>query len=217
MGVLPAHGGLDCQMEAVETDVGRHLQRTLDGGLDVFKRDLQFDDAHDLLLLHRDPCNSMAAGRRDRVVCTRPRTRGTQDRSGQRDEACPYARRYCARIAACRTIRCRGCPSLGLDLSMKKHVRAAFAMEADASVTSLVVAAGLREQGRAAMWNASANWPMQADLAARFDTILNKTADVVRAASAAIQLGDTCGRATSVTKVIKNLTTPVRFAAINSL
>lgn len=75
------------------------------------------------------------------------------------------------------------CPSL--DLSMKEHVRAVFAMEADASVTSLVVAAGLREQGRPAMWNALANWPMQADLAARFDTILNETSDLGLAASAA--------------------------------
>ena len=75
------------------------------------------------------------------------------------------------------------CPSL--DLSMKEYVGAVFAMEADASVTSLVVAAGLREQGRPAMWNALANWPMQADLATRFDTILNETSDVGLAASAA--------------------------------
>lgn len=75
------------------------------------------------------------------------------------------------------------CPSL--DLSMKEHVRAVFAMEADASVTSLVVAAGLREQGRPAMWDALTHWPMQADLATRFDTILNETSDVGLAASAA--------------------------------
>lgn len=77
------------------------------------------------------------------------------------------------------------CPSL--DLSMKEHVRLVFAMEADASVTSLVVAADLRMQGKPMMWNALASWPMQADLAARFDRILDETSDVGLAASAAFE------------------------------
>jgi len=92
------------------------------------------------------------------------------------------------------------CPSL--DLSMMEHIRAVFAMEADASVRSLVVAAGLREQGRPAMCDALANWPMQADLATRFDTILNETSDVGRLLQLPLWLGHTCGRATLVTKVI---------------
>jgi hypothetical protein len=75
------------------------------------------------------------------------------------------------------------CPSL--DLSMKQYAQAVFAMEADASVTSLVVATYQRKQGDPAMWNALATWPMQADLAARFDATLSETSDIAAAASAA--------------------------------
>lgn len=75
------------------------------------------------------------------------------------------------------------CPSL--DLAMQDYAEAVFAMEADASVTSLVVAAYLRDTGNAAMWNALANWPMQADLAARFEATLSHTSSIADAASAA--------------------------------
>ena len=77
----------------------------------------------------------------------------------------------------------RSCPSV--DLSMGEYVQGVFAMEADASVTSLVVAAWLREQGNDAMWEALADWPMQSDLALSFDTELAKSSDIGLAASAA--------------------------------
>lgn len=59
------------------------------------------------------------------------------------------------------------CPSI--NLSMQNYAQAVFAMEADASVTGLVVADFLRDQGRPDMWNALENWPMQADIAAVYD------------------------------------------------
>ena len=46
MGVGPAHGSLQRQVQAVEGDICGYLQRTGDRRLDIFKRDLQFDDAH---------------------------------------------------------------------------------------------------------------------------------------------------------------------------
>lgn len=75
------------------------------------------------------------------------------------------------------------CP--GLDLAMRDYAQGVFALEADASVTSFVVAAYHRAQGRAAMWDALAAWPMQADLAATFDAKLADTTDITAAASAA--------------------------------
>lgn len=75
------------------------------------------------------------------------------------------------------------CPSL--DLSMHEYANGVFAMEADASVTSLVVAAFLREQGDRTMWDALASWPMQSDLAKRFDAELEETSSISLAASAA--------------------------------
>lgn len=61
--VSPAHGGLDGQVEAVEADIGRHLQGAYDSGLDIFKLDLQLDDAHGPVPLS-GLCNSRAGGRR---------------------------------------------------------------------------------------------------------------------------------------------------------
>lgn len=74
------------------------------------------------------------------------------------------------------------CPTLAL--SMQAYARAVFAMEADASVTSITVAATLRDAGRPAMWDALAGWPMQADLTRVHADSMAETGDPVRAASA---------------------------------
>lgn len=73
------------------------------------------------------------------------------------------------------------CP--GLDLSMRAYANAVFAMEADASVTSLVVATFHRKQGRPEMWDALAAWPTQADIAARFAATFAKTLRIEDAAT----------------------------------
>jgi hypothetical protein len=75
------------------------------------------------------------------------------------------------------------CPSLSL--GMKDYAQGVFAMEADASVTNLVVAAHLRDNGEPEMWIALSRWPMQADIARVFDTTLRKTGDVSQAAHSA--------------------------------
>lgn len=75
------------------------------------------------------------------------------------------------------------CPSP--DLSMESYAEAVFAMEADASVTSLVIADALRSAGHPAMWDALASWPMQADISASYDDALDETGQISAAASAA--------------------------------
>jgi len=60
------------------------------------------------------------------------------------------------------------CPSM--DLAMRDYATAVFAMEADSSVTSLVVAWALRDAGDTAMWDALAGWSMQSDIAIAFET-----------------------------------------------
>ena len=44
MRVGPAHGGLDRQMQAIETDVGRHDDASHHLGLDMVERDLQYGE-----------------------------------------------------------------------------------------------------------------------------------------------------------------------------
>ena len=75
------------------------------------------------------------------------------------------------------------CPKM--NLSMKEFAEGVFAMEADASVTSLVVATRLRNHDTPEMWNALAHWPMQYDIAATFDRVLQSTSDMRLAASGA--------------------------------
>lgn len=74
------------------------------------------------------------------------------------------------------------CPTLAL--SMEAYAEFVFAMEADASVTSLAVAYLQRGTGEPAMWEALASWPMQADLAVIFETTLAETGDMNRTAAA---------------------------------
>lgn len=71
------------------------------------------------------------------------------------------------------------------DLAMKEHARVVMAMEADASVTALVVAAALRDAGEPAMWHALLAWPLQADLVRTFDAELEAGSDLAGAASRA--------------------------------
>lgn len=75
------------------------------------------------------------------------------------------------------------CPSS--DLAMGENARAVFAMEADASATSLVVAWALREAGNPQLWDALATWPMQQDIAQIFADEMRASNDMGKAASAA--------------------------------
>ncbi len=71
------------------------------------------------------------------------------------------------------------------DLSMEEHARAIFAMEADASATSLVVAWTLRENGLPDLWDALSAWPMQRDIAEAFAARAGQDGDLSAAATAA--------------------------------
>ncbi|EPX85033.1 DUF6782 family putative metallopeptidase [Salipiger mucosus] len=77
------------------------------------------------------------------------------------------------------------CPAPGL--AMAEHARAVLAMEADASVASLVVAWRMRELGREDLWEALAGWPMQADIAVAFEAEMHASGNVALAAGAAFQ------------------------------
>ena len=58
------------------------------------------------------------------------------------------------------------CPSD--HLAMEEYARATFALEADASAISLLVAWQLKEKGQPAVWSALSSWDSQSDIAARF-------------------------------------------------
>lgn len=75
------------------------------------------------------------------------------------------------------------CPTLSL--GMKDYAQAVFAMEADATVTNLVVASHLKAEGDPAMWMALENWPMQSDIVDVFAASLEETGNLSLAAHAA--------------------------------
>jgi len=75
------------------------------------------------------------------------------------------------------------CPSD--DLAMSEYARAIFALEADASVISLLVAWDMKENGNDGPWLALSAWPTQSDIAAKFASEMLATGDVPSAASAA--------------------------------
>ncbi|NNK78844.1 MAG: hypothetical protein HKP40_09055 [Litoreibacter sp.] len=75
------------------------------------------------------------------------------------------------------------CPSD--DLAMKEYARATFALEADASVVSLLVAWDMKENGNSGPWLALSAWPTQADIASSFASEMRASNDVPTAASAA--------------------------------
>ncbi|MBV2360009.1 hypothetical protein KUH32_09500 [Thalassococcus sp. CAU 1522] len=70
-------------------------------------------------------------------------------------------------------------------LSMQENARAVFALEADATVASLVVAWTLRTQGDPDAWNALKTWPMQSDIADVFERAMQDTGDPAIAAARA--------------------------------
>ncbi|WGW05412.1 DUF6782 family putative metallopeptidase [Tropicibacter oceani] len=75
------------------------------------------------------------------------------------------------------------CPSL--DLAMTDYAQAVFAMEADASVASLVVARYLLDNGQPRMWEALIAWPLQGDIAQVFQQAWTRHADLGAAAAQA--------------------------------
>ena len=75
------------------------------------------------------------------------------------------------------------CPSD--DLAMKEYVRATFALEADASAISLLVAWDMAKYGNEEVWTALSTWPTQKDIADSFLKELARSADSAAAAAAA--------------------------------
>lgn len=75
------------------------------------------------------------------------------------------------------------CPSD--ELAMKEYARATFALEADASVVSLLVAWDMKEHGSEGPWLALSSWPAQSDIAARFASEMRQSDDAASAASVA--------------------------------
>lgn len=75
------------------------------------------------------------------------------------------------------------CP--GNALSLHDAARATYALEADASAVSLMLAWQRRQAGDAAAWEALAGWPQQADIAARFAGAMAAGADLPDAVAAA--------------------------------
>ena len=75
------------------------------------------------------------------------------------------------------------CPSD--DLAVGDYVSAVFAMEADASAISLLMAWDMKERGHPGAWQALSRWPLQADIARRFAAGMASTGDTAQAVSAA--------------------------------
>ena len=70
-------------------------------------------------------------------------------------------------------------------LSMKEYGRATFAIEADASAVSLLLAWDMKAHGDPSVWEALAAWPSHQDIAARFAETMEETGDGPRATTAA--------------------------------
>lgn len=75
------------------------------------------------------------------------------------------------------------CPSD--DLAMAEYARSIFALEADASAVSLLVAWNMKENGNDGPWLALSEWPTQSDIAAKFASEMMVSGDVPSAASVA--------------------------------
>jgi hypothetical protein len=75
------------------------------------------------------------------------------------------------------------CPSDAL--SMTEYAQAVFALEADASAISIMIAWDLKEQGDPTLWDALASWETQSDIASRFAGEMNASGDPGAAVSAA--------------------------------
>lgn len=70
-------------------------------------------------------------------------------------------------------------------LSMHDYAEAIFLMEADASVTTVLIADALRDLGDPRMWHALAAWPMQADILSAFEASRTSGSGLPDAAAAA--------------------------------
>jgi len=75
------------------------------------------------------------------------------------------------------------CPSD--NLAMAEYARATFALEADASAISLLVAWDMKENGNDSAWMALSSWASQSDIALSFANEMNNTGDVATAVSTA--------------------------------
>ncbi|MCK0141575.1 DUF6782 family putative metallopeptidase [Aliiroseovarius sp. F20344] len=75
------------------------------------------------------------------------------------------------------------CPST--DLAMKEYAHATFALEADASAITLLIAWDMKETGDETVWTALSDWASQSDIAARFEQTMSDTQDAGAAVSAA--------------------------------
>ena len=71
------------------------------------------------------------------------------------------------------------------DLSMSAYARAALALEADATVVALLVTWEQRMGGDDGPWRALASWGMTADIAERFEAVMDADGDVPKAAAEA--------------------------------
>jgi len=71
------------------------------------------------------------------------------------------------------------------ELAPRENARATYAVEADASAVSLLLAWLRRADGDASAWEALAAWPQQADIAARFADEIAEGADQPTATAAA--------------------------------
>lgn len=75
------------------------------------------------------------------------------------------------------------CPSD--DLAMNEYARATFALEADASAISLLIAWDMKARGDASVWAALSSWPSHSDIAASFSRAMRDTGDAALATTAA--------------------------------
>ena len=75
------------------------------------------------------------------------------------------------------------CPSDAL--AMEEYARATFALEADASAVSILIAWDMKENGNSGPWTALSEWPTQADIASAFAAEMLASGDVSSAVSAA--------------------------------
>jgi hypothetical protein len=73
------------------------------------------------------------------------------------------------------------------DLAMREYVEAVFALEADASAITLMIAWGLKEQGKPSVWHALSSWDTQSNIASRFAEEMNASGDLGSAVSAAFE------------------------------
>ena len=75
------------------------------------------------------------------------------------------------------------CPSDAL--AMEEYARATFALEADASAVSLLIAWDMKENGDGGPWAALSAWPTQSDIASAFEAEMLASGDVSAAVSKA--------------------------------